>query len=240
MSESPRVAIREVDAEQLRALHTLSSLGWRYLPRAEINRLRGHRRSQVLLDDLLRNQLAAINRIHYNGRNYLFSEENLQQAIQKLRDQPFQGLLRSNEVTSDLLQLGESFLQKVDDVNRSWSLRYIDWDDWQANAFHMTAELPVETVPGKIIRPDIVLYVDDGIPFAVIEVKRSRERGAGHQPADPQPEARRWRAGAVLQRAAADRRQRPRCALRHCRHPGQTVVCVGRAGGRCRQDRRDD
>jgi type I restriction enzyme, R subunit len=126
------------------------------------------------LQDVLRKQLGRINRIRYDGRNYPFSEENLHTAIQRLREQPFQGLLRNNEAATDLLQLGTALPQRIDSLQREWSLRYIDWDDWQANGFHMAAELPVETVPGQVVRPDIVLFVN-GIPFAVIEVKSSRE-----------------------------------------------------------------
>lgn len=174
-TQSPDFPLSEAGSPQLQALHTLSALGWRYLPRAEVERLRDHRRSQVLLEDVLRQQLGAINRIRYDGRNHRFSEENLLTAIQRLRDQPFQGLLRSNEQVTDLLQLGTALPQKVDSVQREWSLRYIAWDDWQANAFHMTAEFQVETVPGQPIRPDIVLFVN-GIPFAVIEAKHSREK----------------------------------------------------------------
>jgi type I restriction enzyme, R subunit len=171
---SPDFALSEAGGAQLQALHTLSALGWHYLSRAEVERLRGNRRSEVLLQDVLRKQLGCINRIRYDGRNHPFSEENLHTAIQRLREQPFQGLLRNNEAATDLLQLGIALPQRIDNLQREWSLRYIDWDDWQANAFHMAAEFPVETVPGQVVRPDIVLFVN-GIPFAVIEVKSTRE-----------------------------------------------------------------
>lgn len=173
-SPSPDFPLSEAGGAQLQPLHTLSALGWHYLPRAEVERQRGNRRSEVLLQDVLRKQLSRINRIRYDGRNHPFSEENLHTAIQRLREQPFQGLLRNNEAATDLLQLGISLPQRIDNLQREWSLRYIDWDDWQANAFHMAAELPVETVPGQVVRPDIVLFVN-GIPFAVIEVKSPRE-----------------------------------------------------------------
>ena len=173
-SASPDFPLSETGGAQLQALHTLSALGWHYLPRAEVERQRGNRRSEVLLQDVLRKQLGRINRIRYDGRNHPFSEENLHTAIQRLREQPFQGLLRNNEAATDLLQLGISLPQRIDNLQREWSLRYIDWDDWQANAFHMAAEFPVETVPGQVVRPDIVLFVN-GIPFAVIEVKSPRE-----------------------------------------------------------------
>jgi type I restriction enzyme R subunit len=172
---SPDFPLSEAGGAQLQALHTLSALGWHYLSRAEVERLRGHRRSEVLLDEVLRKQLARINRIRYDGRNHPFSEENLATAVQRLREQPYQGLLRNNEAAADLLQLGTALPQRIDGLQREWSLRYIDWDDWQANAFHMAAEFPVETVPGQVIRPDVVLFVN-GIPFAVIEAKSSREK----------------------------------------------------------------
>ena len=173
-TSSPEFPLSEAGGAQLQALHTLSALGWHYLSRAEVERLRGNRRSEVLLQDVLRKQLGRINRIPYDGRNHPFSEENLHAAIQRLREQPFQGLLRNNEASTDLLQLGTALPQRIDNLQREWSLRYIDWKDWQANAFHMAAELPVETVPGQSVRPDIVLFVN-GIPLAVIEVKNSRE-----------------------------------------------------------------
>lgn len=173
-SISPDFAVSEAGGAQLQALHTLSALGWHYLSRAEVERLRDNRRSEVLLQEVLRNQLGRINRIRYDGRNHPFSEENLHTAIQRLREQPYQGLLRNNEVATDLLQLGTALPQRIEQLQREWTLRYIDWDDWQANAFHMTAEFPVETVPGQVVRPDIVLFVN-GIPIAVIEVKSSRE-----------------------------------------------------------------
>lgn len=173
-SASPDFAVSEAGGAQLQALHTLSALGWHYLSRAEVERLRDNRRSEVLLQEVLRKQLGRINRIRYDGRNHPFSEENLHTAIQRLREQPYQGLLRNNEVATDLLQLGTALPQRIDNLQREWTLRYIDWEDWQANAFHMTAEFPVETVPGQVVRPDIVLFVN-GIPFVVIEVKSSRE-----------------------------------------------------------------
>lgn len=171
---SPDFAMSEAGGAQLQALYTLSALGWHYLSRAEVERLRDNRRSEVLLQEVLRKQLSRINRIRYDGRNHPFSEENLHTAVQRLREQPFQGLLRNNEAATDLLQLGVALPQRIDNLPREWSLRYIDWEDWQANVFHMAAEFPVETVPGQVVRPDLVLFVN-GIPLAVIEVKRNGE-----------------------------------------------------------------
>jgi type I restriction enzyme R subunit len=40
-SPGPDFALSEAGGAQLQALHTLSTLGWHYLPRAEVERLQG-------------------------------------------------------------------------------------------------------------------------------------------------------------------------------------------------------
>lgn len=174
---SPDFTLSEAGGAQLQALHTLSALGWRYVSRADAERQRRGRRSAVLLEDILADRLAALNRIRRGGRAHAFSDSNIAEAIARLQDMRFDGLLRTNERVTDLLQLGTALPQRVEGETREWQLRYVDWDDWRANAFHMTAEFPVDWPEGGSIRPDIVLFVN-GIPLAVIEVKRSQEETA--------------------------------------------------------------
>jgi type I restriction enzyme R subunit len=171
---SPDFTLSEAGGAQLQALHTLSALGWRYVPRAEAERQRGGRRSSVLLEDILADSLARLNAIRRSGRSHTFSDANVAEAIARLKEVRFDGLLRTNEKVTDLLQLGTALAQRVEGETREWQLRYVDWDDWRANAFHMTAEFPVDWPEGGSIRPDIVLFVN-GIPLAVIEVKRSQK-----------------------------------------------------------------
>lgn len=181
MTESPKFSLSEAGREQLQALMTLSALGWRYVPRAEVDRQRRHRRTGVLLEDTLRTQLAALNRIRASGCTHAFSEGNIETAVERLKDVRFDGLMRTNERQTDLIQLGVALPQTVDGQSREWPFRYINWgldaDSIRANAFHMTSEFPVDWPEGANIRPDIVLFVN-GIPFAVIEVKRSQEKVA--------------------------------------------------------------
>lgn len=171
---SPEFTLSEAGGAQLQALQTLSVLGWRYLPRAEAERQRGGRKSSVLLEDILADRLSALNSIRRAGRAHAFSDANIAEAIARLKDVRFDGLLRTNEKVTDLLQLGTALPQRVEGETREWQLRYVDWEDWRANAFHMTAEFPVQWPEGGSIRPDIVLFVN-GIPFAIIEVKRSQK-----------------------------------------------------------------
>lgn len=177
MTESPQFSLSEAGREQLQALTTLSALGWRYVTRGEADRQRKHRRTNVLFEDILRIQLSNLNSIRRNGRSFPFSQGNIEAAVERLRDVRFDGLLRTNERFTDLLQLGIALPQTVEGQSREWPIRYINWDDARANAFHMTSEFPVEWPEGVSIRPDIVLFVN-GFPFAVIEVKRSQEKVA--------------------------------------------------------------
>ncbi|HFD88003.1 MAG TPA: type I restriction endonuclease subunit R, partial [Gammaproteobacteria bacterium] len=156
---------------QIPALQLLINLGFEYLPPDQALKARGGRLGNLLLEDVLRQQLKAINRIHNKGREYLFSEENIQSAIQKLKNVKYDGLQKTNEAVYDLLTLGTALEQSVEGDTRSFNLNYIDWRNWQNNRFHVTAEFSVERNRStETIRPDIVLFVN-GIPFSVIECK---------------------------------------------------------------------
>ncbi len=156
---------------QIPALQLLVNLGYEYLPPEEALAERQGKLSNVLLENILRQQLKRLNRITFKNREYLFSEENIQSAIQKLKNVRYDGLLKTNEEIYDLLTLGTSLEQTIDGSTKSFSLRYIDWKNWQNNVFHVTAEFSVErTRSTETARPDIVLFVN-GIPFAVIECK---------------------------------------------------------------------
>lgn len=156
---------------QIPALQQLVNLGFEYLPPSKALAERQGKAGNVLLERILRKQLKAINRIQYKGQEYLFSEENIQSAIQKLKNVKYDGLLKTNEAVYDLITLGTALEQSIEGDSRSFNLRYIDWQNWSNNRFHVTAELHVErTRSNETARPDIVLFVN-GIPFAVIECK---------------------------------------------------------------------
>lgn len=156
---------------QIPALQQLINLGFEYLPPDQALSARQGKTGNVLLEDVLHEQLREINRIQHKGRDYLFSEENIQSAVQKLKNVKYDGLLKTNEAIYDLLSLGTALEQTVEGDARSFNLRYVDWDDWRNNRFHVAAEFSVErTRSTETARPDIVLFVN-GIPFVVIECK---------------------------------------------------------------------
>ncbi|MDY6903569.1 MAG: type I restriction endonuclease subunit R [Thermodesulfobacteriota bacterium] len=156
---------------QIPAMQQLVNLGFTCLTPKQALAERGGRAGNVILEGILRDSLKAINRIQYKGGEYLFSEENIQSAVQKLKNLQWDGLHRTNEAAYDLLTLGTALEQAVEGDVKSFTLRYIDWQAWENNRFHAAAEFRVERARStETARPDIVLFVN-GIPFAVLECK---------------------------------------------------------------------
>lgn len=163
--------INEKHLSQIPALQLLIGLGFEFLTPAEALRERQDRTSNVLLESILRNQLKEINRIRYKGSEYLFSEENVQSAIQKLKNIKYDGLLKTNEAIYDLITLGTAMEQTIEGDSKSFNMNYIDWRNPGRNKFHVAVEYSVERSRStETARPDIVLFVN-GIPFCVIECK---------------------------------------------------------------------
>ena len=167
----PPFPFSEKHLSQLPALQQLINLGYQYLSPAQAMTERGGRASNVLLENILRDQLKKINRIRYKGGEYLFSEENIQSAIQKLKTVQYDGLQKTNEAIYDLITLGTALEQTIEGDSKSFTLNYIDWKNPANNAFHAVAEFSVERARStETARPDIVLFVN-GIPLVVIECK---------------------------------------------------------------------
>ena len=167
----PTFPFSEKHLSQIPALQQLINLGYQYLPPTQAMTERGSRASNVLLENILRDQLKKINRIRYKGGEYLFSEENIQSAIQKLKTVQYDGLQKTNEAIYDLITLGTALEQTIEGDSKSFTLNYIDWKNPANNAFHAVAEFSVERARStETARPDIVLFVN-GIPLVVIECK---------------------------------------------------------------------
>ena len=156
---------------QIPALQQLINLGYQYLKPEQVLAERNGRTSNVLLENILRHQLKKINRIQYKNNTYLFSEENIQTAIQKLKNVKYDGLQKTNEAIYDLITLGTAMDQTIENDAKSFTLNYIDWKNFNNNVFHVAAEFIVERFRSTdTVRPDIVLFVN-GIPLCIIECK---------------------------------------------------------------------
>jgi type I restriction enzyme R subunit len=153
------------------ALELLKSLGYIYISPEECLKQRKNS-YRVLLNDILEEKLKEINYYKYKDKKYKFCEGNIQQAIRDLDEPLRDGLVKTNEKIYDYLMLGRTYDEKLEDGSkRSFDLKYIDWDNFENNAFHVTEEFNVEKANGEHARPDIVLFVN-GIPLAVIECKK--------------------------------------------------------------------
>ncbi|MHA1227217.1 MAG: type I restriction endonuclease subunit R [Candidatus Hodarchaeales archaeon] len=166
-----QVKLNEQTTSQLPALHLLQNLGYYYLTPEESKAHRGGRLRNVLLEGILVPWLRENNQIEYKGEEFPFSEGNIHTAVEALKIEFSDGLVRSNEKVYDTLTLGKSLQQSIRGDLRSFSLKYIDWKYPGNNVFHVTEEFPVERQgTDRTRRPDIIIFVN-GIPMVVIECK---------------------------------------------------------------------
>lgn len=153
------------------AIELLCKLGFEYISPEDCMAQRGSL-YDVLLKDILRKQLNAINQFEFGGIKYRFTADNVEKAIKDLDEPLTDGLVRTSEKIYDALMLGKSYLEKLSDgTSKSFNLKYVDWEHPERNVYHVTEEFSCDSWDKqKNARPDIVLFVN-GIPFAVIECK---------------------------------------------------------------------
>jgi len=168
---------------QVNTINLLKNMGYMYISPGEMSRYRSSTR-QVVLKDILLNQLQKLNGFEYKGTQYPFSAKNIARAVEDLDVSLNEGLMTANQKISDQLLLGNSYSEElIDGVKKSFSLKYIDYENPENNVFHVTEEFVVDRVnrqeQTKTRRPDLVLFVN-GIPFGVIELKSAvRETAEG-------------------------------------------------------------
>jgi type I restriction enzyme R subunit len=165
-------SFKEDHISQLPALKLLMNMGWKYLTPEQALEARGGRTSNVLLETILKDQLQVINTIEYKGKEFPFSDANVNNAILAIRDLPVQdGFIAANKAFYELITLGRSFEQSVLGDKKSFSFHYIDWKHPENNTYHVSEEFSVlRSGSSEHYRPDIVLFIN-GIPVVVIECK---------------------------------------------------------------------
>lgn len=161
-------------SSQIPALRMLINAGYTFLSKEETMELRYQRTGNVLLEPILKEQLAKINIVRVSSsQTEKFTQSNIDEAVLRLKEIPFDaGYTQATEYIYELLTLGTTLEQTIEGNRREYTLQYIDWKNWENNVFHISEEFSVSTTDGKKeLRPDIVLFVN-GIPLAVIENKR--------------------------------------------------------------------
>ena len=164
-------AYLERNVSQIPAIELLQSMGYTYISPEDCEKQRGSR-YHVLLKAILRGQLRKLNRYTYAGAENEFSAANIERAMDELDEPLVAGLVRTSEKIYDALLLGKSYPETVGGgKSLSFNLKYIDWENWDNNLFHVTEDFAVDSRDKRHdARPDIVLFIN-GIPFAVIECK---------------------------------------------------------------------
>ncbi|MBR2261427.1 MAG: type I restriction endonuclease subunit R [Paludibacteraceae bacterium] len=177
------ISFKENDISQQPALELLQEMGYQYLSPDDALALRGGKTSNVLLEDVLREQLKELNSIHKGKyKEVRFSEQNIENGVIAMRNVPMEGgYLSGNEAVYNMLTLGKAFEQSIDGDKKSYTMRYVDWEHPENNVYHVTEEFSVtRTGSSDTYRPDIVLFVN-GIPLVLIECKRPDIKGAEEQ-----------------------------------------------------------
>lgn len=153
------------------AIELLKKLGYIYISPEECAVERGSKYDTVL-KNILRDQLIKLNGYTYANKERKFSSANIERAIEDIDEPLTDGLIKTSEKIYDMLLLGRSYAENLGDGKiLSFNLKYIDWDNFENNVFHVTEEFSVDNIDrSKNARPDIVLFIN-GIPFAVIECK---------------------------------------------------------------------
>ena len=177
------ISFKENEISQKPALELLQKLGYKYLSPEEALTMRGGKTSNVLLEEVLRRQLRELNSIKIGShKEARFSEQNIENGIIAMRNVPMEGgYMSGNEAVYNMLTLGKAFEQSIDGDIKTYTMRYIDWENIENNVFHVTEEFAVtRTGSSDTYRPDIVLFVN-GIPLVIIECKRPDIKGAEEQ-----------------------------------------------------------
>ena len=163
---------------QQNSINLLQSLGYKFINREENLKLRGGKTSEVLFREILTQKLGEINSYEYKGKRYKFSQSSVLKAVDELAGVSLnEGLMVANERITNLLLLGTSLEENLEGgTKRSFSFKFIDFENLQNNDFYVTEEFEVSRVSQsdaqKHRRPDLVLFIN-GIPIVVIELKKS-------------------------------------------------------------------
>ena len=163
---------------QQNSINLLQRLGYKFISREENLKLRGGKTSEVLFREILTQKLGEINSYEYKGKRYKFSQSSVLKAVDELAGVSLnEGLMVANERITNLLLLGTSLEENLEDgTRRSFSFKFIDFENLQNNDFYVTEEFEVSRVSQsdaqKHRRPDLVLFIN-GIPIVVIELKKS-------------------------------------------------------------------
>jgi len=142
---------------QDRVINYLQTIGWEYIPPADLNEMRGFNIREPLILEILERKLKELNK-------GIISDENVGEVIRKLRIIPT--TFKGNEEFLDYLRGNKTVY--VENERRERNIKLIDFENPDNNHFIFTKEFWFEDREKK--RLDIVLFIN-GIPICDFELK---------------------------------------------------------------------
>src|SRR5699024_6611255 len=108
----------------------------------------------------------------FEGKPYPLSASAIDKIMHTLNPAMNLGLQAANEALYNAMLYGVTVTEFIDGKRTSQTIRLIDWQHINNNAFQFTEEFVVQNSEGTgNVIPDIVCFVN-GLPLAVIEAKR--------------------------------------------------------------------
>ncbi|GAB3369020.1 type I restriction endonuclease subunit R [Spongiibacter taiwanensis] len=154
----------ELDKVEQPAVDQLITLGWDYIPGAQLSPDNSSERAYYR-DVLLVNRLeAALRKL-----NSWISEENLRKVMREITHPNYAGLMEYNHAIYQMMVNYLSVEQDLGKGRKGQTVKIIDFENSANNDFLCTSQFKIEN-NGKNIIPDILCFVN-GIPLAVIECK---------------------------------------------------------------------
>ena len=150
-------------AVQFPLIRYAQEAGWEYLPPEEALRLRGGKKSGLVLGDLLISQLQKLN-------PGVVDRQGAEEVVKRLlRVSPsIEGNLEAWEYMKGLKTLF------IEAERRERNVRLLDPVNVGANTFHVTDEFPFESGNHRI-RADVVFLIN-GIPVIIVEAKAATRK----------------------------------------------------------------
>lgn len=173
---NPSINFAEEFASKIPALTLLTTLGYQFIPPSQCHAMRSKTAAnkatnQVVLLPIMRAFLAKQTFI-FEGKPYPLSASAIDKIMHTLNPAMNLGLQAANEALYNAMLYGVTVTEFIDGKRTSQTIRLIDWQHINNNAFHFTEEFVVQNSEGTgNVIPDIVCFVN-GLPLAVIEAKR--------------------------------------------------------------------
>jgi type I restriction enzyme R subunit len=150
----------EANLSEHPAIRQLVGLGYTFVAAESLEAERESLKEVVLTKRLAK----AVKRL-----NPWISDDNVHKAVRAITGVQATSLVDASQEIYTTLTLGKSFEQDRGDGNKSYDVRYIDFDDTSNNELVVTRQYRVKG-PKKHIIPDVVIFVN-GIPIAIVECK---------------------------------------------------------------------